>query len=92
MSKLQHFQTYKLRYEIGLLFCYFFINNTLLATSIIMEAKRNIGPMPFQIWEPFVWEYSSALSALLLFPAIVLLLEKLPLTWLNLSALYSIIF
>jgi len=85
MSKLQHFQKYKLSYEIGLLFCYFFINNTLLATSIIMEAKRSAGPMSFQIWEPFVWEYSSALGALLLFPAIVYLLKKLPFSWLKLK-------
>jgi len=82
MSKLQHFQKYKLSYEIGLLFCYFFINNSLLATSIIMEAQRSTEPMPFQLWEPFVWEYSSALSALLLFPAMFLLLKKVPFSWL----------
>jgi len=81
MSKLQHFQKYKLGYEIGLLFCYFFINNTLLATSVIMEAQRNYTELPFQVWEPFVWEYSSALSALLLFPVMFLLLKKVPFRW-----------
>lgn len=93
MSKLQHFQKYKLSYEIGLLFCYFFINNSLLATSIIMEAQRSSEPMPFQLWEPFVWEYSSALSALLLFPLIVLLLKKIPFSWqaIKLSLFYYFI-
>ena len=81
MNKLAHFQKYKLRYEIAILFCYFFINNTLLATSVIMEAQRDSKTLPFQIWEPFVWEYASAISALLLFPVIVLLLRKVPFNW-----------
>lgn len=81
MSKLQHFQQYKLRYELGLLFCYFFINNTLIATSVIMEAQRKNELLPFQLWEPFIWEYTSAISSLLLFPLLVMLLKKVPLTW-----------
>lgn len=81
MSKLPHFQKYKLNYEIALLFCYFFINNTLLATSVIMESQREGSVLPFELWEPFVWEYSSAISALLLFPLIVLLLKKVPFCW-----------
>ncbi|PAJ74486.1 DNA-binding protein [Pseudoalteromonas sp. NBT06-2] len=90
MSKLQHFQKYKLSYEIGLLFCYFFINNSLLATSVIMEGQRNYTVLPFQLWEPFVWEYSSAISAVILFPAIVQLLKRVPFSWqsLKLSLLY----
>lgn len=85
MTKLAHFQKYKLRYEIALLFCYFFINNTLLATSVIMEAKRKEAPLPFQLWEPFAWEYTSAISVLLLFPAIVMLLKKVPFDWLSIK-------
>ena len=53
MSKLLHFQKYKLRYEIAILFTYFFINNTLIATSEIMEAQRKSDKLPFGIWEPF---------------------------------------
>ena len=81
MSKLNHFQQYKLRYEIAILFCYFFINNTLLATSVIMEAQRSGEALPFQLWEPFIWEYASAISALLLFPALVILLKRVPFDW-----------
>ncbi len=76
MSKLAHFQQYKLRYEMAILFCYFIINATVLATSVIMEAKRKGEELPFQLWEPFVWEYSSAISTLMLFPLLVLLLSK----------------
>jgi hypothetical protein len=82
MTKLAHFQKYKLRYEVTILFCYFFINSSLLATSVIMEAKRKEGALTFQLWEPFVWEYSSAISVLMLFPFLVLFLRRMPFDWL----------
>ncbi len=81
MSKLKHFQKYKLRYEVVAVVIYFFINNTLLATSEIMEAQRKNTSLPFDMWEPFVWEYSSAISTLLLLPFIILLLRKIPFNW-----------
>jgi len=83
-SKLIHFQKYKLRYEIAILFFYFLINNGISATSVIMEAGRK-GDPEFQLWEPFVWEYSSAIGVLLLFPALVYLLRKLPFSWTNIK-------
>jgi len=85
MSKLAHFQQYKLRYEMAILFCYFIINATVLATSVIMEAKRKSEELPFQLWEPFVWEYSSAISTLMLFPLLVLLLKRIPFDWLSIK-------
>lgn len=81
MSRLEHFQKYKLRYEVAVLFIYFFINNSLHATSVIMEAKRKGSELPFALWEPFVWEYSSGISVLLLFPLMVVLLRRLPFSW-----------
>lgn len=81
MGKLQHYQQYKLRYEIAVLISYFLINATLLATSVIMEGQRNYDELPFQMWEPFVWEYTSAISTLILFPCIVFLLKKYPFNW-----------
>lgn len=81
MTKLAHFQKYKLRYEMAVLFCYFFINGTLLATSVIMEAQRKDSPLPFQLWEPFVWEYSSAIGVLILFPLLVMCLQRIPFNW-----------
>jgi hypothetical protein len=49
-----------------------------------MEAQRD-GALPFMIWEPFVWEYSSAIGTLLLFPALVWLLKAKPFNWQKIS-------
>lgn len=81
MNKLTHFQKYKLRYEIFIFISYFFINSTLLASSEIMEAQRNNASLPFEMWEPFVWEYSSAISTLVLLPFIFMLLRNIPFNW-----------
>jgi hypothetical protein len=91
-DKLNHFQEYKLRYEIVFLLLYLFINNGISATSVIMEANRK-GDSELQLWEPFVWEYSSAIGVLCLFPAIIFLLKKLPFSWTNIKkslALYLV--
>jgi hypothetical protein len=81
VKTMQHFAKYKLRYEIGCLFCFLFSNTTLLATSTIMEAKRHGNDLSFALWQPFVAEYSSAIGILLLFPGIVALLKKAPFNW-----------
>jgi hypothetical protein len=83
-DKLNHFQEYKLRYEIVFLLLYLFINNGISATSVIMEANRK-GDSELQLWEPFVWEYSSAIGVLCLFPAIIFLLKKRPFSWTNIK-------
>ena len=67
---LQHFQRFQTLYASVLLCAYVLINNTVNATTQIMEVKRS-GDLPFLIWEPFVWEYSSALGSLLMFPALI---------------------
>lgn len=81
---LQHFQRFQTFYAALLLFSYVVINNTVNATTQIMEAQRD-GALPFLIWEPFVWEYSSAFSTLLIFPAVVWLLKKIPFNWHNIA-------
>ena len=80
MNKLQHFQKYKLRYEVLVIFCYFLFNSLISATSVIMEANRS-GEPNFQLWEPFVWQWSSALGIISLLPACVWLLKKQPFNW-----------
>jgi len=77
MARSPHFLHYSNQYGALLLMAYIFINNTINATSDIMEAKRD-GQLPFQLWEPFVWEYSSAVSTLLLVPGIIYLLHFKP--------------
>ena len=56
-----------------------FINNTIIATSIIMEARRAGVDIP--LLRPFINEYSSAMATLLLIPAILWLLARYPLHW-----------
>lgn len=80
MITLTHFQRYQTWYTTLFLCSYVFINNTINASSNIMEAQRD-GVLPFMIWEPFVWEYSSAIGTLLLFPALVWLLKAKPFNW-----------
>ncbi len=81
MSLLARFEKRPQFYELLLIACYLFINNTINATSILMEASRNGQEITFPLWQPFVWEYSSALSLILLLPLIIFLLKKAPLTW-----------
>ena len=81
MSKLQHFQRYKIKYEMLFLCCYFLINSTLLATSVVMEAQRRNTELPFELWEPFSWEYASAISMVMLIPAIYIFTRKFVFDW-----------
>ena len=81
MNKIQHFQKYKLAYEIAFIVSYFFIHSTINATSVIMEAQRHAFELPFGLWEPFSWEYSRAIETLILLPVISWLLTKYPINW-----------
>jgi hypothetical protein len=55
-------------YVICALGIYMLINNTINATSDWMEATRNDVVPQISLWEPFAWEYTSALSHLILLP------------------------
>ena len=46
-----------------------------------MEAKRKSAELPFAMWEPFIWEYSSAISTLLLLPLVIITLRVFPFNW-----------
>ncbi len=72
-------------YELCFLIGYLFINNTINATSILMEAGREMQGIDFPLWQPFVLEYTSAVSFILLLPLLMLFLKKVPLTWLKLK-------
>lgn len=77
MVRSSHFLHYPNHYGMCFLAAYIFINNTINATSDIMEAKR-LNTLPFEWWEPFIWEYSSALGILVLIPGIVYFLTSYP--------------
>lgn len=60
---------------------YLLINNTINATSEWMEATRFDQQPGFKLWEPFVWEYSSAIATLLLLPLLFRWLAIFPFQW-----------
>lgn len=58
---------------------YLLINNGINATSVWMEATRNGRVPSISMWEPFVWEYSSAVSVFILFPLLMYWFNRFPL-------------
>ena len=76
----EHFQKYKLSYEMLALFGYLGINATINSTTVLMEEARKASAS-FQLWEPFVWEYSSALATFFAFPLIAWFMHQYPWDW-----------
>lgn len=78
MTWFERFEQHKSRYLYLLMGAYFFINSTINATSDWMEETRD-GVANFHIIEPFLWEYSSAISILLLLPLLAIFWQHNPL-------------
>jgi len=78
-SKTQ-FQQHKFAYETFALVAYFAINATINATTVLMEELRKTQAS-FHSWEPFAWEYSSALASLIIIPLIAWLTRRYPWNW-----------
>ncbi|GAC16133.1 LytR/AlgR family response regulator transcription factor [Aliiglaciecola lipolytica] len=83
-SWLEKFDQHKYLYSYLLIAAYLFINNTINASSVWMEHNRS-GEAQIQLWEPYVWEYSSALSTLILLPFIFALFRRMPLRFAHLG-------
>jgi len=82
MNWLKHFQKYQRLYTIGALILFFVINALTLATSRIMEdIAVEPNKLPFALWEPFLWEFSSAAVVLALVPAVHKLLQSKYVAW-----------
>ncbi|NRQ41673.1 LytTR family transcriptional regulator DNA-binding domain-containing protein [Rheinheimera sp. YQF-2] len=75
---LLRFDRQPVLYSYLLLALYFFINAAINASSVWMEHSRD-GSSNLQLWEPIVWEYSSAISTLLLFPLLFWWFNRYPL-------------
>lgn len=75
MTLIERFENHPKRYLFMTLFVYLFLNNTVNALSIWTESNRD-GTAGFQFWEPFVWEYTSAISVFLLLPLLAFLFER----------------
>jgi len=80
----QTFQKYQFFFGTLAVFSFLFVNNTINAISQYLELYRE-GDITTSLWEPFVWEYSSALSSLIIFPFIVWVIKLAPITRLSLS-------
>src|SRR5690606_18906906 len=69
-------------YSYLLLTLYFLINAAINASSVWMEHSRNPANS-LSVWEPIVWEYSSAISTLLLCPLLFFWFNRYPLQLTN---------
>ncbi|MFC3120169.1 LytR/AlgR family response regulator transcription factor [Agaribacter flavus] len=67
-SLFERFDRHPLIYSWVALSIYIFVNNSINVFSKITESTRNQRIPTFEIWEPFVWEYTSAFSIVLLLP------------------------
>lgn len=76
----EYFQKHKFAFEVLALFCYLGINATINATTVLMEEARDASAS-FHAWEPFVWEYSSALATLISFPLIAWFMRHYSWDW-----------
>jgi len=74
------FQRYKTGITLFLLGTYFLINGFVNSTTVLMEAMRK-PTLPFEQWEPFVWEYSSAIGSFLIVLWLSRVLLQLPWNW-----------
>ncbi len=79
MMTLERYLRHERLYTALLVATLLFINNTINATSILMEASR--AGADIALSRPFITEYSSAISTLLLMPGIVWFLNRYPLRW-----------
>ena len=79
MMTLERYLKHERLYAAALLASLVFVNSTILATSILMEADREGKSVP--ISRAFITEYSSALAILLLVPLILLFNRRFPLGW-----------
>lgn len=62
--------------EVGFWVGYLFLTTTIGATSELIERERD--GLTVQLFEPFLWEYSSGIFTLLLIPAILFVERRFP--------------
>lgn len=92
-EKISHFlrrtEKHHLWMAIGLAFLYFMTNNTVNAVSTWTEFTRSENNT-HALWEPYVWEYTSAVSTTVLLIPLVLVFRRLSVTSLPLFRLLFI--
>jgi hypothetical protein len=76
VTLFERFDQHQKRYVGLFVAAYLLINNSINATSDWMETTRDGSP-DFAMWEPFLWEYSSAISTLCVLPILLIIWGKL---------------
>jgi len=92
MKHFDHFLRNQRRYEITFFATLLTSNAILIATSEIMEAHRHGQAISFELWEPFVWQFSSALLIALLLPLVIKLIDSPFSSWLTIKRTLAIYF
>ena len=82
MTQLDHYLKYERIYAFSAVAVFMFLHTTINATSILMEAHQAGVVIP--ISQPFITEYTSLVSSLLLLPMIIWFTDRFPFTWGNL--------
>lgn len=86
MNWLKHFQRNQRRYEVTFVILLLTSDTLLLATSQIMESQRgDLGSRRFDLWEPFVWQFSSAILIAMLMPLVICLIDSSLSSWSNIK-------
>jgi len=67
----------------GLVFVFFLIDSLVRATSVLMEHQAQDEPLPFAVWEPFVWEFSSSIAIVALIPLVAWVIDSKQFSWLS---------
>lgn len=74
---IERFDRHRTLYLYLALAAYLFTNNTVNALSVWTEHNRG-GTPDIRLWEPFAWEYTSALGTLALFPFLAFVFRRNP--------------
>ncbi len=81
---LNRFEQHKNRYLLLALSAYLLVNGAINASSVLIEDGRD-GVRDMHIWEPIIWELTSAISVLILLPMLFWFFRRYPLQFANIK-------
>lgn len=92
MKTFKHFQQHQFWYEFGVMSILLTLVAVVNATTSIMDDRLDNNQPSFELWEPFLWEFSSVLLVLILLRPIIWLTNSKYSDWSNLSKTFSVYF
>ena len=78
---IEHLEKYQRWYKWSIITAALVTIATINATTKIMDGLRTSGQTPFANWEPFAWEFTSAIGILILIPFLLWLVNRWPVVW-----------